>query len=215
MVARGVGLLAVVLGLSGCFQSSYDFTDGTIRCDGTACPPDYSCVEGLCWRRAPQPQEPSPDAPLVVADAPASAIDSPPGSIDARPSAGDGGCVGEDMATLCAGRCGVVTDRCGKSVDCGSTGATSGYVCGGAVANVCGCRQGTKQCTGQIPESCDPTGKWLDGAPCPNACTGGDCTTCAMGSAGCSSDNFTQICNANGSWDNVTNCGAQGKTCEN
>jgi hypothetical protein len=42
------------------------------------------------------------------------------------------------MTETCAGKCGMVMDACGQTVDCGSA-CPNHLTCGANVANVCGC----------------------------------------------------------------------------
>jgi hypothetical protein len=34
------------------------------------------------------------------------------------------------------------------------------------------CLPGAKQCSLDVPQTCDTTGHWMSGAPCPNGCSG-------------------------------------------
>jgi hypothetical protein len=73
----------------------------------------------------------------------------------------------------CAGKCGIVPDGCGGTMDCG--GCTAPQTCGGGgVPNVCGCTP-TATCTGKcgsIPDGCGGTVS-CGTCPAPQTCGGG------------------------------------------
>src|SRR5262249_58073949 len=120
----------VAIVLAGCFQSNYDFAEGTIRCDGTACPPGYACSDGYCFRTPPGSHV---DAPIEVL------IDAPPSG-------------GADAATACsAGQM-----RCdhGTPQSCSDGNWVSQTPCGGDKPQclngscIAGCTANTYSCSG-------------------------------------------------------------------
>ena len=64
------------------------------------------------------------------------------------------------------------------------------------------CKPGLKDCAGQTPTRCDPSGHWVNDAPCVDkACVNGVCGgTCTPGTFRCGPSNAKQRCNERGAW---------------
>ncbi len=68
------------------------------------------------------------------------------------------------------------------------------------------CAPGSTQCADLVPETCDASGHWLDGAACPFACAAGACTGgCNPGAADCQGL-VPRICDVAGQWVNGAAC---------
>ena len=86
------------------------------------------------------------------------------------------------------------------------------------VGGVCtgSCATGQKQCSGQQPQNCSPSGSWQNnGASCDasgTTCVAGVCSgVCAVGSVGCSNSNEPETCSNTGTWTVGSAC--SNKTC--
>jgi hypothetical protein len=150
-----------------------------------------------------------------------------------------GACVGSCAPgqTACSGN-GVST--CTSGGGWGAPTACVNQTCVGATVNVDGgtvsgnaacqgvCASNTTSCSGALPQTCDGTGQWQNGAPCAagEVCNAGSCTSgCYIGSAYVSAsalnpNNPCQSCQPSAStsaWSNLTDgdtCG-NGQVCSN
>lgn len=99
-----------------------------------------------------------------------------------------------------------------------STGAssTSGSGTGGGTSSSGGtCAPGTKQCKGDVPQTCNMDGEWQSSAPCAYVCAAGDCTgVCSPGATQCDGP-VPQTCDAAGQWQSGKYCttGCVGGAC--
>ncbi len=84
----------------------------------------------------------------------------------------------------------------------GNSGGTSGS--GGVSTGPC--TPGAKQCNGSTPESCDASGAWQAGSPCPFACNAGACAGSCTPGAGQCKGLTPQTCDASGKWVDGTDC---------
>ena len=104
---------------------------------------------------------------------------------------------------VCAGQ---VRAQCGP--DLASTQALetcSHQTCsGGACVGVCAPTD--VQCSGTVPQTCDGTGAWADGAACPYLCSAGACAgVCVPGAKQCSGT-VPQTCDVSGAWADGVAC---------
>jgi hypothetical protein len=121
---------------------------------------------------------------------------------------GGASCDPMDQTTACQGKCGVVSDGCSSTYDCGNT-CGQGQVCGANnVANTCGtptCTASTCQslnaACGDIGDGCGGTLHCGDTCPVPgDTCAGGGVPN-QCGAAGCDP------------WDQATACAAADANC--
>jgi len=198
----------------GCVQSSFDFADGTIQCGGGtpgACPPGFVCrTDRLCYRTAG-----AVDAPITLPDGlpdaprPGDAPSVPDAAADARVCS---------MTETCAGKCGMLMDACGETVDCG-TACPNFLGCGVNSPNLCGCPASAFQCFGDVSYQCDPTGTaWNVSQSCGAGLCNGvthKCATCVPNATRCGTSNDVETCGASGEWPPTdgTTAGCTSQTC--
>ncbi len=107
---------------------------------------------------------------------------------------------GVDAAAGSGGLGGAGGDGAGGSA--GGTAAAGGV--GGCATGPC--TPDAKQCCGLAPQTCDASGTWQDGAPCPYVCNNGACVgVCTPGKKQCS-DNTVQTCDSGGNWESGAVC---------
>src|SRR5262249_58234449 len=117
--------------------------------------------DGLCYHTAA-----AIDAPLAMEEDAPRAVDAP-AALDAGPDARV--C---SLTETCAGKCGMVMDACGQTVDCG-TSCPNLLACGVNAPNLCGCPANIFQCFGDVSYQCDPTGTAWNPS---QTCRAGPCT---------------------------------------
>ena len=107
-------------------------------------------------------------------------------------SAGDHKCAGNTYYS-CSGNSWVTEDNCPHGCD----------------LNGCyDCTPASKQCNGNIPQTCSSSGKWTNGSSCTYGCntsTGTCYPDCAPGTNNCESNKY-YTCSNSGSWDFTMNC---------
>jgi hypothetical protein len=227
MNRRWVRLLLAILSLAAgaCVQGSFEFADGTIHCGGTACPPSYVCrADDFCYHSSTG----AADGPISMGDGPR-AGDAPLGTDGPRLDGpiGDGPASSPDaapdaktcsMTDTCNGKCGMVMDACGQTVDCGST-CPNFLQCAQNTPNVCGCPANAFRCFGDTSYQCNADGtQWVMGATCGaglcNATTN-QCAACVPASTRCGGTNDAQTCGSTGQWPPTdgTDVGCVNQTC--
>ena len=128
----------LVLALFFLACKSAEYQSGDLRCALTTpfCPSGFHCAsDGTCWLDG---ADPSVDMAVHVGDRDLGAPDlATMSTLDL--TADDSGCAPVDPA-LC---CGTLSTSCGATVNCTGT-CLSTQICGGAVANQCGCTTDTR-----------------------------------------------------------------------
>lgn len=157
---RALFACAFSLLAAGCFTP--DLGEGKVLCGtNSTCPPGYSCaVDGRCYSSGRDLGGAAVDFALC-------------------------------MKTGCAAQaCGVISDSCGGTIDCGDNCATGTSCGGGGTPHLCGCPTsvscGPKNC-GTQPDGCG--GAETCGGNCPSG------QTCGGGNG---ANHMANVCNSGG-----------------